>query len=260
MYKIPDKTVFIGKKIISLPICESTNSLMISMAQSQRMEEGTVIITENQTSGRGQSGNQWVVDAGANLTFSVFLKPSFIEPSQQFWLSMAVGLAICDSISEVLNGQSPENVGWSVKQKWPNDILINAKKVCGILIENQIQGNQLAQSVVGIGINVNQKYFEWNTASSLSLFLGYDLNNAEVFESVLVKLEARYEQLRRGDFQKLKDDYYAVLFWKGEEHQFQDGKKIFTGIVEGIDEAGRLLVKLSSGIERFNFKEIKFLL
>lgn len=262
MYKIPAHTVFTGKRIVSLPQCESTNSLMISMAQTALLEEGTLIITENQTDGRGQAGNRWTVEPLANLTFSILLKPNFIEPSEQFYLNMAIGLGISDCVLEILtrSGQSISNplVSPQVKLKWPNDILIHDKKVCGILIESQIQGQKLTQSVVGIGLNVNQKNFEWPLVSSLSLVASMDFNKTEVLETLLIKIDARYSQLISRNFQKLKEDYYSFLYRKGETHEFQSDGKIFMGIIEGVDEVGRLLVLVEGAVRRYNFKAITF--
>lgn len=263
MYKIPDKTVFMGKRIISLPTCESTNSLMLSMAQTDLLNEGTTIITENQTGGRGQGGNQWEAEPGANLTFSVYLKPNFLLPSQQFLLNMAVGLAVCDCVLEILSIvplslSIRREEALIVKLKWPNDILVSSKKICGILIENQIQGQQFSQSVVGIGLNINQKEFEFPLASSLSILASMDFNKSEIFERLLMKLENRYQQLMAKDFKKLTEDYYSVLFWKDEEHEFQTGEIKFRGKIKGVDEVGRLLVLVNRETKRFDFKGIKF--
>jgi BirA family transcriptional regulator, biotin operon repressor / biotin---[acetyl-CoA-carboxylase] ligase len=253
MYKIPGKTHFLGKKIISLPSCESTNSLMVAMTESCLLEEGAVIITEHQTNGRGQARNQWTSEPGANLTFSVLLNPTFIEPSQQFFLNMAVGLSVCDCVSEIL--------GWHahVKLKWPNDILVGGKKICGILIENQIQGKLLSHSIVGIGLNVNQKKFEWPEASSLSLYSSFDYDKENILRILFQKLEGRYAQLKGKSLEKLKDDYMAVLYWHGEDHEFQSQGKVFMGRIEGVDEVGRLQVMVNGGLVKYNFREIKFL-
>lgn len=104
-----------------------------------------------QSRGRGQRGNSWSSSAGANLTFSVVLCPGFLETAQQFYLSKAVSLAVCDTV---------ESFGVRPQVKWPNDIYIDGRKVAGILIENDLAGNFLSRSVVGIGINVNQTEFD----------------------------------------------------------------------------------------------------
>lgn len=251
MYKIPAKTVLIGKKILFVPECDSTNSLMVSMSQTNMLDEGTIIITDNQTKGRGQAGNTWDVEPGVNLTFSVLLKPLFLEPSNQFFLNIAVGLALCHAISD-----SNHNKVWL---KWPNDVIVDDKKICGILIENQVQGQMLSQSVVGIGINVNQTSFEWPQAISLRLLSGKEEDNSKILETVLIRLEAYYNLLMKKKFSTLREEYDSVLYWKDEERQFKVREELITGTIRGVDEVGRLIVESDGRVARYNFKEIKFI-
>jgi BirA family transcriptional regulator, biotin operon repressor / biotin---[acetyl-CoA-carboxylase] ligase len=252
VYKVPLKTVYMGKKIISLPACESTNTVLAALAETDRLEEGSVVITENQTHGRGQAGNRWLAEPGTNLTFSVLLKPEFLEPSHQFYLNMAVGLAVTDAIQAVS--------GLIAMVKWPNDVLIEDKKVCGILIENQIHGQKLSQTIVGIGLNVNQKNFEWPQASSLSLSVGRYFNRAEVLEKLLEKLDSRYLALKAGDWPSLSRNYHERLYRRRAEHEFESGGEIFSGSIEGVDEVGRLRIKTNRGWRVFNFKEVTFIM
>ena len=251
MYKNPGKTVLMGKKILALPECESTNSLMVSLSQNKTLDEGTVIITENQTKGRGQAGNKWVTEPGVNLTFSVLLKPTFLEPSSQFYLNIAVGLGLCHAISDSIDDK--------VWLKWPNDIMVNDKKVCGILIENQIQGQTLSQSIVGIGLNLNQTNFEWPMATSLRLLSGKEFDKVKIFETILVRLEAYYNLLQKRKFSKLKEEYYSVLYWKDEMHQFEVKQEVIEGMIKGVDEVGKLLVNVDGKTMSYNFKEIRFI-
>ena len=256
MYKIPGKTVFLGKKIISLPSCESTNTLMVYMSQSGLVEEGTVIITDSQTAGRGQAGNRWVSEPGTNLTLSILLKPTFLEPTHQFYLNIAMGLGICDALSALIIERGARQT--RVNLKWPNDILIDDKKVCGILIENQVQGQFFSQSVVGIGLNVNQQHFEWPGVASLKLLLNHEWDRSAIFEILLEKLDERIMQLKSGAFNQLKTDYYSILYRINQQHEFITDGRSFLGTIQGIDEVGRLLVLVDGDVLRFNFKEIKF--
>ena len=250
MYKIPAKTVLIGKKILFVPECDSTNSLLVAMSQSKALDEGTIIITDNQIKGRGQAGNKWITEPGLNLTFSVLLKPVFLEPSNQFFLNIAVGLALCHAISDSINDK--------VSLKWPNDVLVEGKKLGGILIENQIQGQMLSQAVVGIGLNINQTSFEWPNATSVKILSGKVNDKSKVFETILVRLEAYYNLLKKGKYSTLMNEYYSVLYWKDEEHQFEAVGKFFFGTITGIDGVGRLMVKSSGKVLSYNFKEIRF--
>jgi BirA family biotin operon repressor/biotin-[acetyl-CoA-carboxylase] ligase len=240
-----------GKKIISLPSCESTNTVLASLADANRLEEGSVVITENQTKGRGQAGNLWVTEPRANLTFSVLLKPVFLEPGRQFFLNMVVGLAVCDAIKSVAD--LPALV------KWPNDVLVNDRKVCGILIENQLHGQQFVQAVVGIGLNVNQERFSHDGAASLKNLANRNFDRSVVLNVLLESLEVRYSQLKKGAFETLTKKYHELLYRRAEQHAFEANGKEFFGIITGVDDIGRLCIDTDKGERKFNFKEIKFI-
>lgn len=239
-----------GKKIISLPNCESTNTVLASLADANRLEEGSVVITENQTRGRGQAGNQWVTEPGANLTFSVLLKPVFLEPGRQFFLNMVVGLAVCDTIKSI--------AGLPALVKWPNDVLVNDKKVCGILIENQLHGQQFVQAIVGIGLNVNQQKFAYDGAASLKNLSNRNFDKSFVLDVLLGNLEEHYHQLKKGAMELLTTQYHELLYRRAEQHAFEADGKEFLGIITGVDDIGRLCIDTDKGERKFNFKEVRF--
>jgi BirA family transcriptional regulator, biotin operon repressor / biotin---[acetyl-CoA-carboxylase] ligase len=248
LYKIPATTLFLGKKLIFMPECHSTNDLMLLLCQQEPAPEGTVIITVNQTAGRGQRGNRWETEPGKNLTFSLLLKPAFLAIQKQFYLNIFVSLGIRDYLTE----QSRQKV----HIKWPNDILINEKKICGILIENQIQGNSLVNSVVGIGLNVNQQLFTIDTATSLLLITGRTFDLSQSLDALMHFLEIRYLQLRGSKFELLKRDYLDSLFRLHEPHQFSDQHGRFEGIITGIDDIGRLTIQREQLVISYDLKEI----
>ena len=163
MYKIQPNTLFTGKIIKYLPTCHSTNDIAAEMIQSQEVFEGTIIITDHQTTGRGQRGNSWEAAIGQNLTLSLILKPTFLRASDQFQLNVAVSLGVHEFLSQYL----PE--GLTIK--WSNDIYHYDKKLGGILIENTLQGYNIGYSVIGIGLNINQKQFENIRGTSLRAYL-----------------------------------------------------------------------------------------
>ena len=164
MYKIYPKTLFVGQNIIYLPTCQSTNDETLQFLADGTAYEGDMVVTDGQTQGRGQRGNQWIAQSGQNLTFSLVLQPTFLLASEQFWLNMAVSLAVYDSLSPFIPA--------GLRIKWPNDIYVNDRKMGGILIENALQGYNLAHSVVGIGLNINQTQLGYPTATSLLRKLG----------------------------------------------------------------------------------------
>jgi BirA family biotin operon repressor/biotin-[acetyl-CoA-carboxylase] ligase len=240
-----------GKKIISLPACESTNTVLASLAEANRLDEGSIVITENQTKGRGQAGNQWVTEPGANLTCSILLKPVFLEPGKQFFLNMVMGLAVCDAIQAI--------AGLPALVKWPNDVLVKDQKVCGILIENQLHGQQFMQAVVGIGLNVNQEKFGWPTAASLRTLTNQTFDKSDVLTILLERLEFRYNQLRRAEQKLLTEQYHELLYRRAEHHLFEVDGKEFSGVITGVDEIGRLCIDTNNGQRKFNFKEVGFI-
>lgn len=252
MYKIPANTLFVGQSLVFMPECHSTNDEALQRIRTGKPAEGTVIITDNQTKGRGQRSNVWVTSPGVNLTFSIILLPTFLQAKDQFNLNMAIALGIADFVHNLI----PEKV---VRVKWPNDILIENKKVCGVLIENQLSGHRIQYSVVGIGLNVNQTHFEFDRASSLSVLSGSEFKLAEVLEGLLQHIEARYLMLRNNQIEKLYTDYLIAMYWIGERHIFSDAKSQFEGVIIGTDEIGRLRIRVENDVRVFSVKEVNYL-
>ena len=230
MYKIPANTLFTGKNLVYVPQCHSTNTLAADLSQKTGVPEGTVVITNNQTAGKGQRGNTWEAEAGKNLTFSVLLKPFFLSAREQFYLTVITSLAVRDSVAM--------HLGEEVKIKWPNDIQVNGKKIAGILIENNLSGDRVSQSILGIGLNVNQTTFTTPTATSLSAISDEDYDTNTILSSVLENLEGYYLRLRKGDASALRNAYYEHLYWLNEKHLFEVGGKEVSGIITGVDTTG----------------------
>lgn len=251
MYKIPANTLFIGKNLVYVPECHSTNTLASDLCQRASTVEGTVIITDNQTKGRGQRGNSWVSDAHQNLTFSMILKPAFLKPADQFNLTITISLALRDFLTQRLSS--------IVKIKWPNDIMVDGKKVCGILIENTLAGDAIQYSIAGIGLNVNQHSFLIETATSMKEVAGHDFKLQDEFEGLLQFLENRYLQLRSGKIEVLKSDYLSSLYGRGELRKFDDAMGEFDGVIKGITQQGKLIIETQSGIKSYDLKEIRFI-
>lgn len=255
MYKIPAGTLFLGKNLLILPECPSTNTLAAELSQAGQAPEGTVVITNHQTAGRGQRGNTWQSGKGLNLTLSVVLLPTFLSAIRQFQLNKAVALAVRDVVSKYTDE--------AVCVKWPNDIMIGDKKVCGILIENQLTGDKLGRSIVGIGLNVNQTDFESALASSVSLHSGKSIDLPVMFEELLQSLEWRYLQVRSQESgarsqETLDDDYLRVLYRIHESHRYVVDSEEMKGIIRNVDQNGRLIVEFDNRPRSFDLKEIKF--
>ncbi len=234
-----------------MPTCHSTNDLADELIVKGQVEPGMVVITDNQTHGKGQRGNTWQSLPEMNLTFSLILEPNFLKIDQQFYLNIISSLAIYDLVAEHNN----------VKIKWPNDVYVAGKKLSGILVKNSLAGKNIEHAVVGIGLNVNQTSFDSAVAISLTEIGGKHYHLQAVLEKLLLAFESYYFLASDGRFEKLHKDYESKLYRSGENHQFFDvieGKE-FEGIITGIDPNGLLKIKTSTALKLFNFKEVQFL-
>jgi len=246
----------VGTQMLFLSECRSTNDSLAELVKegnNYAPAEGTVLYTHNQTAGRGQRGNTWQASAGENLTFSVLLRPHFLLPKQQFQLSVMVALALREAVAELLPAET------EVKVKWPNDILVNQKKIAGVLIENAVTKDRIGHSIIGIGLNVNQLVFSSEIeATSLSLILKANQELGQVLHLLLKKLDAYYLRLRSNNgYPELLANYYANLFNFNVERIYQDSLGyLFSGTIIGIDEYGKLQLLIEGEMKSFDIKEI----
>jgi BirA family transcriptional regulator, biotin operon repressor / biotin---[acetyl-CoA-carboxylase] ligase len=255
LYKIQPNTLFTGKTLKYLPTCHSTNDIASQMIQSEdNVFEGTVIITDNQTAGRGQRGNTWEANGGQNLTFSLILKPNFLKASDQFQLNVAISMGVFDFLNDFIDG------GLSVK--WSNDIYFENKKMGGILIENTLQGYNIGYSIIGIGLNINQIEFQNTKATSLRNITGnpqqYDLS--EILKNLLENIEKNYFKIKNNDYELLKIRYLNNLYRFQEWHYFRKNGQQFLGQIIGIDETGKLGIETEGMVLYFDFKEVEFVI
>ncbi len=246
--------------IIHIPSVDSTNNYAVQQVVNSESNEGDVIITTNQKKGKGQGANNWESEPGSNLTFSLVLKPKFVTPSNQFVLTQVISLAISDLIIEHLKSVDDGHV----KIKWPNDIYINEKKVAGILIQNFIVGNSIDYSIVGIGLNINQREFISDARNPVSLIhhLNRKTDINSLLDELLEKISSRYEVLKMDyDFSKLRKEYLDRLFKMRSWSKYRDDKGDFEGKIVDVDEFGRLEISTRSGNTRiYMFKEVEFVL
>ncbi len=234
----------------------------MAVVKNDAIPEGLTIMADHQTAGRGQRGNVWQALPSQNLTFSVLLRPTFLAATDQFALSMAVALAVYDALVALLGPAA------GVRLKWPNDLYIDGRKTGGILIENTLRGTFLSTSVVGIGLNVNQKAFDpaLPNPTSLALELGQpQLDRAAILSTLLHHLEARYLALRAvggGGRQRQLADYHAALYRLGEPARFtfpaDPARPSAIGTIQGIDARGRLRISFTGQEEPFSLQEVKF--
>lgn len=239
-----------AKKVVYMPSCHSTNEVASDLLKTQKIEEGTIIITDNQTRGRGQQGNYWESDKGKNITCSLILKPKTLLLSDQFVLNIIVSLGVADLVSQVLS--------MDAKVKWPNDVYCNGEKISGILINSTIKGYMLENSVVGIGLNVNQQHFSNIKATSLSLLSGNATYNLpQILEPLILCVEKRYFQWKN-DIDGLRSDYLNNMYWHDQVRTYKANGKYFTGIIKGVTNTGKLMVQDEVQTRLFDFKTIEF--
>ena len=240
--------------VIKLSATDSTNDYLKNLQSGTTLPDFSVVIAEQQQSGRGQRGSKWVSEKGKNLTFSVLKKNIGLSGQQHFYLNTWVSLALLKVLDKL---EIPQ-----LRVKWPNDIMSGTLKICGILIENVWQGSQIVHSVIGIGLNVNQLAFPGlPRAGSMALATGKQFDLDKVFMLLM-------EQLR-SDFKKGGTQFYAAALRDYEEQLYcrnftakfktEDGT-IFTGSIRGVTAEGKLLVAGKDGKHyNFGFKEVQLL-
>lgn len=252
MLKIQPKTLFVGKNLVFLPSCHSTNDIANEIIQNKEFIDGTVILTDHQTAGKGQRGNTWESISGENLLMSVVLKTSFVAIDSQFDLSIAVAV----SVIEALKAFGITHLAI----KWPNDIFLNNKKIGGILIENSILGQKMSHSIVGIGINVHQTTFENKRASSLLLeYPESNLERTKIAELVCEFLERNLLSLKENKAAELREKYLSSLFGIGDLRTFKTAEETFEGQILGVTENGLLKIISQNKEKYYNIKEIEYL-
>lgn len=243
-----------SKKFLVFNELDSTNNYAKQLLLSNAAEEGTVVLARFQKKGKGQQGNFWESEANKNLLMSCIFFPRFLPAGQQFLISKIVSLALLDFLKTEIA---------EVKIKWPNDIYIKKSKVAGILIETALKGNILESAVIGIGLNLNQKYFVSDAPNPVSLqqitHKNYDsIETAKTINKYILK---RYTELQANKVKDINFAYFSALYRKDEWTWYRAGQKDFEGKICGIGEFGQLQLQKKTGeICEFLFKEVELLL
>jgi len=244
----------IGDNLIHLETVDSTNNYLKELLKlEEKPTEGTTVITQEQTSGRGQQGNHWESNKGENITLSFVLYPTFMDARNQFMISKMVSLGIVNFLKTFIG---------DIKIKWPNDIYVGDNKIAGVLIENTIMGNSISSTVVGIGLNMNQKTFSaaLPNPTSLSLLTGNTYPLEELFAVLFEKLNYWYNKLKSGKVDDIDIEYLYLLYRYQKHHQYKAGDEVFTAKIIDIDQFGRLcLLNEKKELLQFAFKEVQFL-
>ena len=230
------QTRFIGQKVIYYP--RLTSTMDVARKEAQRgATEGTVVIADEQTAGKGRIKRAWLSPRGS-IALSIILHP---EVSYLPSLIMLASLAVVHSIKTV--------TGLESQIKWPNDVLINGKKVCGILIENDVRGDRVVYAIIGIGINLNFKLSDFpeilSTATSLADELGRYVSRADMIRCLLAETERLYSALP--DAESTYQEWRDRLETLGRKVQVKSGQTRLEGIAKSVARDGSLLLRHSNG-------------
>ena len=246
------KPVFPKSKIIRIRQTTSTNWQLLQLSNEEELTEGTVVVTDHQTQGRGQAGNYWESEPGANLTFSILLYPSLVNASRQFILSKAVSLAVYDFVSQHIP---------NVSVKWPNDVYAGEKKIAGILIENFITGEYMAKTIAGIGLNINQKHFLSDAPNPVSFrqLTGKIYPLDECLQTLHEHIATRYRMITENT-EKINSDYLQHLYRFGKLCRYSANDIFFEATITGLNDYGMLEMTTVNGeYKSYGFKEVEFI-
>ncbi|MBN1142868.1 MAG: biotin--[acetyl-CoA-carboxylase] ligase [Bacteroidales bacterium] len=246
------KKIILGEPLLKLDSVDSTNNYAAALLAKGTAKDGTVILSAYQTRGKGQGSNTWISGAGENLLFSIILKPQSFPADMQFFLSMSISWGIAGFLETLVR---------PVQIKWPNDILINNKKVAGILIENTVSGMNLNTSVIGIGLNVNQDAFPEGITNATSLKLEsdreFDLDHT--LENLTGWLNTCLNSLYEEKYGVVKVNYLNRLWLLNKWANYSDAGGKFEGRITDVTDSGELMVLQRNGkIRNYGFKEITF--
>lgn len=249
----------IGGRIIEVDTVDSTNKMAAELIVGSGSSHGTVILAHEQTAGRGQRGRQWLSGAGLDLTLSIVLRPQELSAMDQFGLSKLTALAVRDTVRSAFMAD-PTAAQADIRVKWPNDILVDRRKVAGILIECELAGDRVRHAIVGIGLNVNSTNLpEELGATSLCLHsAGRPHDRRDVLRSLLAALDARYLQWS-ADRAAPDADYAAALWARGRwSPMWLDGAEVSLRPMD-VDGQGRLLVEAMDGqVASYGLDRLRF--
>lgn len=238
-----------GMEIHKFESIPSTNSALIEFSK-KNAKSWTVFWTTNQTDGRGYSGNQWLVQSGQNLAVSVLIKSELAYNELIFfnqWVSNCLQSCLSSHLDQVF-------------VKWPNDIIAQEKKICGVLIETHKVGNEL-NMIIGMGININQMNFDGiSKAGSMASLTHKNFNIEEILSELLTELESKYHQIEQKQWDNILTTYNLNLFRKNIISHFRSNNEDWKGIILEADNNGLLLIQLENGsIKKFQHKEVELI-
>jgi BirA family biotin operon repressor/biotin-[acetyl-CoA-carboxylase] ligase len=230
-----------GASLIKLKRVDSTNHFLETLNSEEDLAHGTVVCAEFQSAGRGMHGNAWFSNEGKNLLCSFLYKKAPFHISRQFYLSKCLSLALADILTDLLPGSK-------IEIKWPNDIFVSSKKICGMLIKSSIKNESVTHAICGIGLNVNETDFPANlNATSLFLESGKEFKLSELLQNLLEKINVRLEQFLSNKTESIDFQYHQKLLGYNVWLTYADTTSEFTGRIREIREDGRMILEKSDG-------------
>ncbi len=239
-------------RIQHLKTVDSTNNYARKVLENEGVNNGHVILADFQRCGRGQGENEWVSQRGKNLLASYIWKPSRFLAENQFFSSMALSLSVCGMLRE--KGLHPVI-------KWPNDILVNEKKICGILIEHILMGKYILSSILGFGVNINQTVFDSAlNATSVAIETGNISDVKVMMDVILKKLNTILDEVILGGTDLIKDRYLDQLYMFKTEKTFNTNKGVLTGRIIDVKNTGELVIcDLHQHCHEFIHQEVSYI-
>lgn len=244
------KTAWAGQKIVYYDVTDSTNIQAKRLAE-EGAPHGTLVVAERQSAGRGRRGRYWESAEHDGIFMTILLRPEF-KPEQASMLTIIAAMAVTKAIRTMMK--------ISANIKWPNDIVLNGKKICGILTEMSTEIDAINYVVIGIGINVSNRQFGEEAAeiaTSIAMESGLQVHRAELIESVWEWFEFYYDRFcKDGNLERIQKEYDACLVNRDRQVRILDPKEPFVGIARGITETGELIVETEEGTKLVSSGEV----
>lgn len=241
-------------EIIHITETASTNNYIKELNNKKQLADGALVFADFQTVGRGQRGTSWEAESGKNLLFSIMIHPAHIEPVEHFIISQTIALAVVQSLDEYISG---------AEIKWPNDIYMGDKKLCGILIENDLQDGRIMNSTIGVGLNVNQLEFKSDAPNPISMaqIAGKTFELRHLLEKIQYNFMRLYDSVLIGR-EEIESLYMERLYRKKGFYRYSDqAQNLFEAKIRGVQRDGMFVLELKDGeIKKFVFKEINYIL
>ncbi|RNC66952.1 biotin--[acetyl-CoA-carboxylase] ligase [Proteiniphilum sp. X52] len=241
------------RRIIRVEATESTNLYLKQLLREEQLEEGSMVIADFQTVGRGQMGNSWFSSKGENLLFSLLIYPRDVRANEQFIISRIASLAVKNTLDRFAD---------DIRIKWPNDIYWKERKIAGILIENDIEEKHITNSVIGIGVNVNEKLFPPDLPNPVSLrqITGSIQDRDYILDIFQREFFLLYRDFQKGDIKAIEDEYMLDLYRAKGYYWYEDKNGRFMAEIDEVLPSGHLVLKTmdTDEVRTYAFKEVAF--